>query len=74
MFLSAAVAALTGLACHVGQAAGARAVAAPPAPTVFVAAGGSDANPGTRDRPVVSFSRAYALARSGTVVEVAGGS
>jgi hypothetical protein len=50
--------------------------AAPPAthPGLFVSAGGSDAGRCTRGNPCRSFARAYALAKPGQIVEVAGGS
>ncbi len=47
----------------------------PPAapPSVFVAAGGSDAAACTREAPCASFDRAYRVAKPGETVEVAGG-
>jgi hypothetical protein len=44
-----------------------------PAPSVYVAPTGVDTNPGTASAPVATFARAYQLARSGAVVEVAAG-
>ena len=48
--------------------------APPPAPpSVFVATGGSDGAPCTREAPCASFDRAYRVAKPGETVEVAGG-
>ena len=48
-------------------------LATAPVPTVYVAATGLDTNPGTASAPVLTFQRAYQLARPGATVEVAAG-
>lgn len=65
----AAVAIAAGLAVAVGAPSAITA----PIPTVFVAPTGSDTNPGTVFAPVLTFARAYELARPGQVVDVAAG-
>jgi parallel beta helix pectate lyase-like protein len=47
--------------------------AADPAPTVFLAPGGNDANPCTAALPCKKISRGYAVAGSGAVVQMAAG-
>jgi hypothetical protein len=49
------------------------ATAAPSRPTLFVAAGGSDAAKCTKASPCRTFGRAYAVAKPGQIVEVAAG-
>jgi chitodextrinase len=45
-----------------------------PGATLFLSTGGSDSNPCTQSAPCRSFNRAYRVASSGQVVEVASGS
>lgn len=48
-------------------------LATAPVPTVYVASTGLDTNPGTAAAPVLTFQRAYQIARPGATVEVATG-
>jgi hypothetical protein len=52
---------------------GGEAAAAPSAPSLFVARTGSDTNRCTAAAPCATMTRAYAVARPGQVVQVAGG-
>lgn len=45
----------------------------PTGPILYVATGGSDGNPGTEAKPLLSFARASALAKPGTTIYVRAG-
>jgi hypothetical protein len=64
----------TALAAFImGSLAASACEAATSVPSIYVAADGDDANNGTRNAPVLSFDRAYRLAKPGQTVEVAAG-